>query len=247
VDKPGPLSAEEFGVLARHPVMGDEILSAIGHWDDVARLVRHHHERVDGKGYPDGLMGPSIPEGARILCVADCFDSMISNRSYRRPLGVDEALGQLRRGAGTQFDALFVATFVQLISERWEQRATRLGASTLLAEISMRDHEEAVRFASRKYPRASLGGLASMLQLDFPDLTLEQAQKVVISVLAPDRLPDDLISDDTERIKDDEVCVRYPARIDGDVSSVVLFERRLYCIVRIHELDDGRFEYHLKR
>ncbi len=108
--KPGPLTDPERMVLERHPQIGFRMLESLG-VDPVAEWVLHHHERWDGTGYPDGLHGDSIPLGARIIFVADAYDAMTSERVYQRQLSDDEALRELARCAGTQFDPEVVAAF----------------------------------------------------------------------------------------------------------------------------------------
>jgi len=108
--KPGPLTDPERMVLERHPQIGFRMLESLG-VDPVAEWVLHHHERWDGTGYPDGLHGDSIPLGARIIFVADAYDAMTSERVYQRRLTDEEALAELTRCAGTQFDPEVVAAF----------------------------------------------------------------------------------------------------------------------------------------
>lgn len=110
INKPGPLSEEEFAVVKRHPVLGARI---VARWGDerLAAMVRHHHERFDGSGYPDGLAGEQIPVGARIVAVADTFDAVTSERPYRPAMGRREALGLLRCEAGGQLDPAVVDAF----------------------------------------------------------------------------------------------------------------------------------------
>ncbi len=99
---------------------GLEIVSQIGFLTEALAGIMHHHERIDGRGYPMGLAGDEIPEFARIICVADAFDSMTSTRSYREARSVETALAELRRGAGSQFDPLFVDAFIAALrSEEW--------------------------------------------------------------------------------------------------------------------------------
>jgi diguanylate cyclase (GGDEF)-like protein/putative nucleotidyltransferase with HDIG domain len=108
--KPGSLTESERLVLERHPQIGHRMLESLG-VDPVADCVRHHHERWDGAGYPDGLAGDEIPLGARIIFVADAYDAMTSDRVYRTRLSTHEALAELSRCAGTQFDPEIVAAF----------------------------------------------------------------------------------------------------------------------------------------
>ena len=111
LEKPGKLDAEEWAFIARHTLIGERILGAAIALRPVAKLVRSSHERVDGSGYPDGLAGDEIPLGARIVSVCDAYDAMTSDRPYQRRLGHDEALVELRRCAGTQFDPVVVEAF----------------------------------------------------------------------------------------------------------------------------------------
>jgi HD-GYP domain-containing protein (c-di-GMP phosphodiesterase class II) len=118
LSKPGPLDADEWAFMRRHTLIGERIIAAAPALGGAARLVRASHEAVDGSGYPDGLAGVEIPLGARIIAVCDAFDAMISNRPYSGPRTVDEAVAELRRCAGTQFDAGIVDAFARLIGER---------------------------------------------------------------------------------------------------------------------------------
>jgi putative nucleotidyltransferase with HDIG domain len=111
LDKPGTLTATEWAAMREHPQLGARILGSLGFLTEEARIVRHHHERLDGSGYPDGLTGETIPLAARIIGVADAFDAMRSARSYRPELSEAAAIDELRRGAGTQFDPDVVAAF----------------------------------------------------------------------------------------------------------------------------------------
>jgi HD-GYP domain-containing protein (c-di-GMP phosphodiesterase class II) len=101
-------------VLERHPQIGFRMLESLG-VDPVAEWVLHHHERWDGAGYPDGVYGEEIPLGARIIFVADAYDAMTSDRVYRRRLTTHDALAELQRCAGTQFDPDVVAAFADEI------------------------------------------------------------------------------------------------------------------------------------
>jgi response regulator RpfG family c-di-GMP phosphodiesterase len=110
--KPGQLTDEEFRQITEHPALGERMLSPLARErPTVLRIVRSHHERLDGRGFPDGLQGESIPIEARIVAVADSFDAMTTRRPYRNPLRPTEALQELRRVAGTQLDADAVAAF----------------------------------------------------------------------------------------------------------------------------------------
>jgi putative nucleotidyltransferase with HDIG domain len=116
--KPAALSDAEWVVMKRHPEHGARIISQIPFLQDVSRIVRHHHERWDGKGYPDGIAGEAIPLGARIFAVADSFDAMTSDRPYRRAMSVKDARVEVARCRGTQFDPEVVDAFVAVPVER---------------------------------------------------------------------------------------------------------------------------------
>ncbi|HWH06526.1 MAG TPA: diguanylate cyclase [Gaiellaceae bacterium] len=119
--KPGPLSETERLVLERHPQIGFRMLESLG-VDPVADWVLHHHERWDGTGYPDGLPGDDIPLGARIIFVADAYDAMTSDRVYRDRLSDDEAIEELERCGGTQFDPTVVAALAEELGLTREPR-----------------------------------------------------------------------------------------------------------------------------
>ena len=104
--------------MRRHTLIGERIVAAAPALGAAARLVRSSHEAFDGSGYPDGLAGDEIPLGARIIAVCDAFDAMISDRPYSPPKTTAEALAELRRCAGTQFDPAVVAAFVQVLADR---------------------------------------------------------------------------------------------------------------------------------
>lgn len=123
--KPDTLTDDEFALIRLHPAVGGEMLAHAGLHEE-AGWVRHHHERLDGRGYPDGIAGDEIPLEARILFAADSFEAMTSDRPYRRGRPVEEALDELRACAGTQFDAHVAETLAQLVtSGRLEVRALR--------------------------------------------------------------------------------------------------------------------------
>ncbi len=113
--KNGPLDAQERLLIRSHPVTGAGILAGMPSMCDIVPCILHHHERVDGSGYPDGLAGDRIPLGARIIAVADSFDAMTTDRPYRRGLAVDVAVEELLKHAGTQFDVHCVHAFADLV------------------------------------------------------------------------------------------------------------------------------------
>ena len=111
--KPGPLTEQEFEYVQRHPALGADILAKVTLFGQEAQLVRHHHERWDGQGYPDGLAGEECPLGARIIMVSDCIDAMLMERTYKKGYPPDKMIGELIRCAGTQFDPTIAAVAVQ--------------------------------------------------------------------------------------------------------------------------------------
>ena len=117
LQKPGKLTTEEFTVMKSHPKNGYEILKDVQIQEDLAAGAHHHHERFDGKGYPDGLSGQNIPFVARIIAVADTFDAMSSNRPYRKKLPEDYIINEIKNCAGSQFDPAVVQKFLDLYEE----------------------------------------------------------------------------------------------------------------------------------
>jgi diguanylate cyclase (GGDEF)-like protein len=118
LNKPGPLEPDEWDFIRQHPLIGERILSAAPALTGAARLIRAHHERIDGTGYPDRLAGDQIPLGARIIFVCDAFHAMTSPRAYTpTPLSEEGALAELRAAAGTQFDPRIVEAFCSALAE----------------------------------------------------------------------------------------------------------------------------------
>jgi HD-GYP domain-containing protein (c-di-GMP phosphodiesterase class II) len=117
LNKSGPLSADEWDLMRRHPVTSAQIVAPLEFFDQGAVIVRHHHERYDGSGYPDGLRGETIPIGARIVAVADVYDALTSDRPYRMRLDHEQALGHLQQQAGYTLDGRLVGLFSELFPE----------------------------------------------------------------------------------------------------------------------------------
>ena len=113
--KPGPLTDEEWQTMRRHPVIGAQIVAPVEVLASAAPVIRHHHERWDGSGYPDGLAALAIPLGARVVAVADVFDALTSTRPYRAAIGRDAALAYLLAQAGRTLDADVVAAAVAVL------------------------------------------------------------------------------------------------------------------------------------
>ena len=117
INKPGKLTDEEYDLIKIHPVTGYHILKDISEHYDIAIAAKYHHERYDGKGYPNGLLGENIPELARILAIADSYDAMTSNRSYRKGLPQSVVRSEIEKGKGTQFDSDIADIMLQIIDE----------------------------------------------------------------------------------------------------------------------------------
>jgi len=126
IRKPGELTPEERAVIQSHATRGAELLRSLSSVDEeVIRAVRHHHERYDGSGYPDGLAGKAIPIAARIIMLSDAIDAMLSNRPYRRALTIEQARLELLRCSGTQFDPDIVEAILK------SNTLERVGASRI--------------------------------------------------------------------------------------------------------------------
>lgn len=115
INKPGPLDDDEFDEIKQHPTIGAEILRDIDFLEPALDIVRYHHERLDGQGYPHGIGDEELGELVRIVTAVDAFDAMTSTRSYRRALGVDEAIAELRRCADAQFDRRMVEALAEVV------------------------------------------------------------------------------------------------------------------------------------
>lgn len=117
INKPAKLTEEEYSTIQKHPVLGAKILGNIAEFPKLGTGARWHHERYDGKGYPDGISGEDIPVEARIIAVADAYDAMSSRRSYRDVLPQEKVYDEVKRGKGTQFDPVFAEIMLTMIEE----------------------------------------------------------------------------------------------------------------------------------
>jgi hypothetical protein len=143
LQKTGKLTEEEYAAIQLHPMRGLDIVREIGFLDEALAGIMHHHERIDGRGYPMGLAGDEIPEFARVLAVADAFDAMTSTRSYRGARPIDEAVAELRKWSGTQFDPAFVDAFVAAIKrEGWDRPEPPVIGAEDLAGVAGHDHDD---------------------------------------------------------------------------------------------------------
>lgn len=117
LNKAGALTDNEYESVKRHSVKGADILSDIDGFDLISNIVRHHHERYDGRGYPSGLKSDEIPIYSRMMAICDAYDAMTSERCYRRPYTASQALDEIRRCAGTQFDPEISAVFIEYMEQ----------------------------------------------------------------------------------------------------------------------------------
>lgn len=139
INKPGKLTDEEYNTIKVHPVTGYHILRGISDNNFIAVAAKYHHERYDGKGYPNGLVGDNIPEVARILGVADSYDAMASNRSYREALPQAVVRSEIEKGKGTQFDPDIADIMLQMIDE--DKNYTMKEAKSMQRKILTVDDE----------------------------------------------------------------------------------------------------------
>ncbi|MCD6422583.1 MAG: response regulator [Elusimicrobia bacterium] len=116
--KPDKLTPEEFELIKTHPVLSAEICKPLAGLRTQIPAIKYHHERLDGKGYPEGIEGEKIPVGARIMAICDAWDAMTSDRAYRKRMSKSEALDVLREFAGTQWDKNFVEKFIKIVKEK---------------------------------------------------------------------------------------------------------------------------------
>jgi HD-GYP domain-containing protein (c-di-GMP phosphodiesterase class II) len=118
INKAAPLTDEEFAIIKRHPLIGVEILKTIPMLRSAIPGVKHHHEKYDGSGYPEGISGEKIPLSARIITITDTFDAMIEDRPYRKALTPKDAVNELIRLAGKQFDPTLIKPFIKVLLDR---------------------------------------------------------------------------------------------------------------------------------
>ena len=138
--KAGVLSDAERHVMKLHPNYGSAILRSIPGFEQVSRLVLHHHERWDGQGYPDGLIGEDIPVGSRIIAISDMYDAMINERSYRPALEMDEALDRLRLARGSQLDPAITNRFLSLADSTSIPEVMREPTRPTLRQIGLSEY-----------------------------------------------------------------------------------------------------------
>ena len=188
LEKPGPLNDAEWAIMRRHTVVGQQILDAVPEMEEVARLVRHSHERWDGDGYPDGISDEEIPLGSRIVACADAFHAVRSDRAYRRGRDAEAALKEIKSCAGTQFDPDVVDALEVLVNEtraemtpgngvRTTYRSTRLAALLLALALGVGASAVAHFAGSPLAPKAQASGQPQIplpavgSPFDLPDLS----------------------------------------------------------------------------
>lgn len=143
LQKSGALTEQEIAAIQLHPMRGLEIVRDIGFLDEAHAGIMHHHERIDGRGYPMGLAGGEIPEFARVIAVADAFDSITSTRSYRPARSVPDGIRELRAGAGTQFDPVMVEAYIRAIErDGWQPAAPPSPPAGAPVETTEHDHDD---------------------------------------------------------------------------------------------------------
>ncbi|MFA1544829.1 HD-GYP domain-containing protein [Actinomadura chokoriensis] len=143
LQKNGPMTEEEFAAIQLHPMRGLEIVREIGFLDEALAGIMHHHEKMNGRGYPMGLAGDEIPEFARVISVADAFDSMTSTRSYRAARSIEAAVAELRRGMGDHFDPEMVEAFLRALDrDGWEPPEPVVLPDDDVVETTQQDHDD---------------------------------------------------------------------------------------------------------
>ncbi len=142
LQKTGPLTEEEFAAIQLHPLRGLEIVREIGFLNEALAGIMHHHEKIDGTGYPMGFAGDEIPEFARVIAVADAFDSMTSTRSYREARRMSDAIEELRKGAGSQFDPVMVEAFIAALHREGWRLPERAAAPSDRQTVTAQDHDD---------------------------------------------------------------------------------------------------------
>lgn len=194
LNKPGKLSAEEFEVIKKHPVIGNDILKDIYMIRSVAEGALYHHERYDGHGYPFGLTGEKIPYCARIIGIADAYDAMTSNRIYRRKLNRENVIKEFENGRGTQFDPKLTDLFLTMLSEgfdvtkerrslNWDENLVSESSALLskaLSEYASKNQQEEITdsltgLCTRNHAAAQIGKIlgkahpGSLMMIDLDD------------------------------------------------------------------------------
>ena len=213
INKPGKLTDGEFDLIKIHPITGYHILREISEYGDMAIAAKYHHERYDGKGYPNGLVGENIPETARILGVADAYDAMTSNRSYRRGLPQDIVRGEIEKGKGKQFDPNIADVMLQMIDEDTEYKLRQIDRDDYKILVVGEDEESNQRIKDIMQEEniyqvilaKSLDDVIERLEEESIDMIIldiqknqEASWKILQRIKEIYRIPTVLMSDDNE-------------------------------------------------
>jgi hypothetical protein len=244
--KPRELTKGEFAEMKEHPVVGESILARSSYLKEIAHYVRHHHECYDGSGYPDGLKGKEIPIISRIIAVADAYDALTQDRVYRKASTPETARMELLKYGFSKFDPEVLGAFWEI----WRTKRTKegkLGTSTFLAEISIRGHEEHIKETMKTHPEYSQGELIHDLLENFHELGFKSAHRVVLGIMHPQAMVDDIQPEESEKLKEGEYKLTLKERLNFNVGEIVTYNRQNYALLNILKRNDGRFVYHLKR
>ena len=187
INKAGKLTDEEYNIIKVHPVTGYHILSGISGSEQLAIAAKYHHERYDGKGYPNGLAGDKIPEMARILGVADSYDAMTSNRSYRDGLPQEVVRNEIIKGRGTQFDPEIADIMLQLMEEDKDYQMRQIDSlqrKILVVDDEPMNHKLLKHIMSDEpmYEINAVNGGAEALK----ELNHQQYDLIMLDVMMPD-------------------------------------------------------------
>ncbi len=195
--KKGPLTDEEWVIMRRHPMLGHQMVHGIPFLEGAADIILYHHERVDGKGYPFGLKGESIPLSARVFAVADTIDAITSGRPYKERQSLVEVSNVLLRNCGTQFERRAVEAYFSIPAERWErlQRDVEAQAALQAAESASTSAPQATRLAP---PAAGERGAAG--ELSAQDLPRRSSQSLSAGEREHSGAPRILVVDDEEPV-----------------------------------------------
>ena len=218
--KPGKLGSEEFKRMQSHVTIGAEILSQVPFDFPVVDVVLSHHERWDGRGYPNGLKGEDIPIGGRIIAIVDVFDALTSNRPYRRAMSCDEAMEILSEGAGKQFDPALVQCFLKVLPELWPQvEAEEVENRRQVAERALepdRPPSALVQIGQAAAEMAAVCGVAEALaEQESLDSILTVIADRVLSLVPADCVALYLLDDDRKQLHAVRCAGKFGERLQG--------------------------------
>ena len=198
INKKGKLTSEEYEEIKRHPKMGNQILSSINEYPYLSIGAHYHHERYDGKGYPDRLKGEDIPEIARIISVADAYDAMSSNRSYRNALPQQIVREEIIKGAGTQFDPVIAQAMQKLIDSDTEYQ---MKERSTVRELAGRNEIHIGEFRNEISDGIAVTPFTTKIQLVFTPEDVPESEKSEPALILFDSL-DERVHEDAKTIKD---------------------------------------------